>query len=306
MKIIFYILKPFLPRKFQIFLRRQLAIYKRKKFESIWPIDPSAGKPPEGWQGWPKGNTFAVVLTHDVDTERGHKRCYQLMELEDKLGFKSSFNFVPEGYKVSSELRKDLWKRGFEVGVHGLLHDGKLYQSEDIFRDRAARINRYIDKWGSVGFRSPSMHHNLDWIHNLKIEYDASTFDTDPFEIQSDGVGTIFPFFVQLSKDQSGYVELPYTLPQDFTIFIIMKEKTIVTWKEKLNWIVKNNGMVLINTHPDYMSFSSNKLGLEEYPVSYYRQFLEHIKTEYQGEYWNPLPKEMAEFWRIQRQSTHS
>jgi len=35
------------------------------------------------------------------------------------------------------------------------------------------------------GFSLPSMHHNLEWIGELDIEYDASTFDTDPFEPQS-------------------------------------------------------------------------------------------------------------------------
>ena len=30
----------------------------------------------------------------------------------------------------------------------------------------------------------------------LNIAYDASTFDTDPFEPQPDGVNTIFPFWV--------------------------------------------------------------------------------------------------------------
>jgi len=47
-----------------------------------------------------------------------------------------------------------------------------------------------------VGFRAPAMHDNLEWISELNLEYDLSTFDTDPFEPQSDGVGTIFPFKV--------------------------------------------------------------------------------------------------------------
>ena len=72
--------------------------------------------------------------------------------------------------------------------------------------------------------------HNLEWISDLEIQYDASTFDTDPFEPQPDGVETIFPFWVSrpsslnsqlstLNHPRSGYVELPYTLPQDSTVF---------------------------------------------------------------------------------------
>ena len=106
-----------------------------------------------------------------------------------------------------------------------------------------------------MGFRSPCMYHNLDWLHDLHIKYDASTFDTDPFEPQPDGVCTIFPFQVKDDRQDKGYVELPYTLPQDFTLFIILREESIDIWKKKLAWIAENGGMALLNTHPDYMSF---------------------------------------------------
>ena len=143
------------------------------------------------------------------------------------------------------ELRQELTADGFEVGVHGLNHDGKLYSSKAEFDRRAKRINRYLKEWNAVGFRSPAMHHNLEWLKALNIEYDASTFDTDPFEPQPDGVGTIFPFWVA-RDDGTGYVELPYTLPQDFTLFVLMKERTIDIWKKKLDWIAEKGGMALI------------------------------------------------------------
>ena len=41
------------------------------------------------------------------------------------------------------------------------------------------------------------MLRNLDWLHDLTIAWDSSTFDTDPFEPQADGAGTIFPFWVR-------------------------------------------------------------------------------------------------------------
>jgi hypothetical protein len=141
------------------------------------------------------------------------------------------------------------------------------------------------------------MHHNLDWIHELNVEYDASTFDTDPFEPQPDGVGTIFPFLVRGNSDQRAYVELPYTLPQDFTLFVLMREKDIGIWKRKLDWIVKCGGMVLLNTHPDYMNFDGKKGGMDEYPVGHYVEFLEYIKLKYEGIYWHILPREIARFW---------
>jgi hypothetical protein len=242
-----------------------------------------------------------VVLTHDADTERGQGRCRQLMELEKSLGFRSSFNFVPRRYDVCPVLRKTLVENGFEVGVHGLYHDGKYYESREEFSRRAKLINAYLKDWNAVGFRSPSMQHNLDWIHDLDIEYDASTFDTDPFEPQSDGMGTIFPFLVPGANGQGGYVELPYTLPQDFTLFILMQHQNIDTWKTKLDWIAEKGGMVLINTHPDYMVFDSNPPGIEEFPVDLYAQFLKHLRDRYNGQYWHPLPRDIAHFWRTRQ-----
>jgi hypothetical protein len=295
---IFYTIKPLIPRRLQLYLRRQIAQYKRKKYNHIWPIDPDAGKPPKGWKGWPDNKKFALVLTHDVDTKKGHDRCYNLMELEEKLGFCSSFNFVPERYSVSKGLRNDLIDKGFEVGVHGLKHDGKLFSNKEVFQKRAIKINQYLKDYNAVGFRSPAMHNNLEWLHELNLEYDASTFDTDPFEPQSDGVGTIFPFWVQGASNQRGYVELPYSLPQDFTLFIIMEEKTTKIWKEKLAWIVEKGGMALFNTHPDYMNFSGRKSTVEEYPAEYYAEFLEYIKRRYEGQYWHVLPMEISSFFK--------
>ncbi|NIO22181.1 MAG: hypothetical protein GTN76_16005, partial [Candidatus Aenigmarchaeota archaeon] len=266
---IYYKIKPVIPRRLQIFLRRQLVLHKRTRFKDIWPIDAKCSVAPEGWDGWPDGKKFALVLTHDVDTAGGQEKCRDLVNLEKSLGFRSSFNFVPERYDVLPALRQYLTEEGFEFGVHGLRHDGELYRSEKIFLERAIRINRYLKEWGAVGFRSPAMHHNLDWIHALDIEYDSSTFDTDPFEPQPDGVGTIFPFHVKGNTYQNGYVELPYTLPQDFTLFVLMKENGIDIWRRKLDWIAENGGMVLVNVHPDYMNFGKKRPGIEEYPAQF-------------------------------------
>lgn len=295
---IYYFIKPLIPRNLQIFLRRQIILRKRFLYSNIWPIDETACRSSDDWPGWPEQKKFALVLTHDVDTALGHEKSHSLMALEKELGFRSSFNFVPERYEVSSALRRELQENGFEVGVHGLKHDGKLYRTKKVFTRRAVKINKYLEDWNAVGFRSPAMHHNLKWIHELNIEYDASTFDTDPFEPQSDGVNTIFPFWVKGNSDKNGYVELPYTIPQDSTLFILMKEKDIAIWKEKLDWIVKKGGMALLNVHPDYINFENRNFSIEEYSVKFYEDFLDYIKIKYEGDYWHILPKEISCFWR--------
>ena len=271
---------------------------KRLKHAHEWPIYPGSTQSPANWQGWPEGKRFAFVLTHDVELAGGHDKCELLMELEQRYGFVSSFNFVPERYNVSPALRAKLESEGFEVGVHGLNHDGKLYSSREEFRRRAHKINRYIEQWGTVGFRSPAMHNNLEWIKDLNIEYDASTFDTDPFEPQPDGQYTIFPFYVEGDANRSGYVELPYTLPQDFTLYVILQEKDPSIWQRKLDWIARNGGMALVNIHPDYIHFGSGRPGNEEFPANVYASFLDYVRTQYEGEYWHALPRQVAAFWK--------
>ena len=297
MKKIYYLIRPLIPRSVQIFLRRLLVKRQAEKYKTVWPILPGSERKPKNWKGWPDGKEFAFVITHDVELRKGHDRCKELMELEKKLGFKSLFNFVAERYKVDKELRDFIISEGFEVGIHGIKHDGKKFKNKKIFDKRAIKINQYIKEWNIVGFRAPAVHHNLEWIGELDIEYDLSTFDTDPFEPQPDGVGTIFPFLVKRKNGQPGYVELPYTLDQDFTLFILMKESSPQLWIDKLNWIAKNGGMALVIVHPDYINFNNQKM-LEEYPVDYYIDFLKYVKENYKGKYWNALPKDVAKYFK--------
>lgn len=287
-------MKPLVPRKVQIFLRRKISKYKRNKYRHVWPIDLSAARPPENWIGWPYNKQFALILAHDVDTQKGFESIPKLLKIEKDLGFKSAFNIVPERYRISQDIIDYIKREGFEVNVHGLKHDGKLFKSRRIFNERAIKINQYLKLWQSTGFTAPSMICNLDWLHDLKIDHSTCTFDTDPFEPQPIPSKTIFPFIVENSSKSNSYVELPYTLPQDHSLFIILKEKDISIWLTKLIWIVKKGGMALLNTHPDYIKFDTNDKSNECYPVDFYIEFLNYIKNNFEGLYWNTFPKDVS------------
>ena len=140
------------------------------------------------------------------------------------------------------------------------------------------------------------MQHKLEWLHALDAEYDTSTFDTDPFEPEPDGMGTIFPFWVP-GPNGNGYVELPYTLVQDFTLFVILREPNIDIWKHKLDWIAERGGMALINTHPDYMCFNGQP-ARDEFPVARYEEFLRYAREKYERSYWPALPRQVARYYR--------
>jgi len=318
---VYYWLKPFVPQSLRAAIRRSLALRLRKRIGDVWPIMPGSERPPENWPGWPEGKKFAVVLTHDVESNAGLQKCRSLMQLELDLGFRSSFNFIPEGsYRVPAGLREELTARGFEVGIHDLKHDGHLFSSYRGFKRRSVRINDYAREWGASGFRSGFMLRNLDWLHDLDMQYDASTFDTDPFEPQPQGRHTIFPFWVPrptgnstngqhsaINSSSTGYVELPYTLPQDFTLFVLLQEKTPEIWLRKLDWVAQHGGMALVDVHPDYLCFDDTIKRPGEYPVIHYKSFLEYVSRRYDGAFWNTTPRNVAQFCaRVTRAATAS
>jgi peptidoglycan/xylan/chitin deacetylase (PgdA/CDA1 family) len=294
---LYYFIKPAIPHEVRLRLRGYLASRQRRRSFNVWPVNESAARQPEWWSGWPGGKQFAFTLTHDVEGTKGMERCRALAQLEMDLGFRSSFNFVPEGaYDTPSALLSFLVEHGFEIGVHDLHHDGSLYRSKVEFSASARRINEYLQRWQAVGFRSAFMFHNLEWLKELNVLYDASTFDTDPFEPQSDGANTIFPFWVPRS-DGSGYVELPYTLPQDSTLFLVLGETTSDIWKRKLDWVAQHGGLALVNVHPDYIAFGKSA-GRAEFPVTRYEELLSQVSEQFGPDVWCALPRDVAQFAR--------
>src|SRR6059058_1715033 len=316
---IYYQLKPFIPRALRSAVRRRIALRLEARVQDVWPIMPGSEQTPPGWLGWPDGKKFALVLTHDVEGPVGLRRCRRLARLESELGFRSCFNFIPAGhYAVPPELREELTSQGFEIGVHDLHHDGRLYRTWRGFLGKAKRINEYLADWNAEGFRSGFMLHKLDWLHQLAIRYDMSTFDTDPFEPQPEGRHTIFPFWVtapgarksgasppKASQQpvptsatlRAGYVELPYTLPQDFTLFLLLREQTANIWLQKLDWIARHGGMALVNVHPDYLRFEDERASAREYPSTHYKALLEYVSQRYDGVFWNTTPRKVAQFF---------
>jgi peptidoglycan/xylan/chitin deacetylase (PgdA/CDA1 family) len=230
---------------------------------------------------YPGKAKFAVILTHDVETESGLKAVPQIIQLEAKYGFNSSWNLIPYKYKIDEAILDLIRETNNEIGIHGYNHDGRLYFSKKIFMERAKYINEALKKFGAVGFRSPMVHRNLEWLQELDINYDCSCFDYDPFQPFPGGTGSIWPFIA------GKFVELPYTMPQDHTLFYVLKEKTIDIWRKKADWLVSRNGVILVLTHPDYLSEGSNIKMYEELLI-----YLSSLKNGYR-----PLPRELAGWW---------
>lgn len=295
---LYYRLKPFIPRALISVLRRAHSRREHQKPAANWPTDARyaafqwellqqlsvvRGEASICYRAlWPDGHRFAFVLTHDIETARGQAFVREVADLEERHGFRSCFNFVLDRYPLDLGLMQELRERGFEVGCHGLKHDGHLFDSRPIFLSRAHAINQEMRRHGMVGFRSPLTLRNPLWLQELEIEYDASFFDTDPFEPIPGGAMTIWPFFL------GRLVELPYTLVQDHTLTSILGARTPDIWLDKVDFIRRNQGMALLITHPDYLRESTT------YQV--YTDFLGAMAQS--THYWHALPRDIAAWWR--------
>jgi peptidoglycan/xylan/chitin deacetylase (PgdA/CDA1 family) len=236
---------------------------------------------------YPENKKCAIILTHDVEEKVGFKFIPKVIELEEKYGFKSSWNIVPYKYKIDTGIIKLIKDSRHEIGIHGYNHDGKLYYSKKIFDERTHYINDALDKYDAVGFRSPMVHRNLEWLQELNIKYDLSCFDYDPFQPFPGGTGSIWPFIA------GKFVEIPYTLPQDHTLYYVLKQDNIQIWKNKADWLVNNHGVILTLTHPDYLM--ENKL------MQMYEELLTYLQQVKNS--WKCLPWEMTEWWSKKKSS---
>lgn len=296
---VYYALKPLMPRSTQLRLRRLYAARQRRRRFPAWPMEPVLVQMRQARllrcmreQGvsrvamlndWPQGHRFAFTLTHDVEGPAGIERIEPVLEIERRHGFVSSWNFVAEEYPIPPGTFERLRAAECEIGVHGITHDGKLFQSRARFVRDLPKIQDYLREWDAAGFRSPATHRRAEWMHELGCLYDSSFPDTDPFEPQSGGCCSILPFMF------GEIVELPITLAQDHTLLEILGERTPRLWVEKSEWIIANHGLVNLITHPDYLD-SPERLAL-------YDEFLSFLAATRGG--WHALPREVAQWWRM-------
>jgi glycosyltransferase involved in cell wall biosynthesis/peptidoglycan/xylan/chitin deacetylase (PgdA/CDA1 family) len=281
----FYNLRPMIPGP----VRRWAQSQRNRKLtmSQDWYIPPGLAEEIRKLESplpsiWPNAAEFALVVTHDVEEQRGFDHMLAIASMEERLGLRSCWNIVPFKYTVDFGLLRELQQRGHEVAIHGYNHDGRLFSGKGIFDSRIAAINQVATDWGAKGFRAPMVHRNLSWMQALMVDYDCSCFDVDPFQAMPGGVSGIWPF--QVGK----LVELPYTLPQDHTLFVTLKENSTRIWQDKLKFIRQHHGMALMLTHPDYL-LSGNLLQL-------YEEFLVHALS--QGPTWHVLPKDMANWFQ--------
>jgi peptidoglycan/xylan/chitin deacetylase (PgdA/CDA1 family) len=299
----YYAVKPVLPRRLQLALRRAYAVRQAACTFPAWPqepvlvdrwhaslraaIDARNGDPVPLVAPWPYGHRFACVLTHDVEGTAGVRNVGRVLEVERRHDFVSSWNFVAEWYPIPDGTFEMVREAGGEVGLHAIKHDGRLFQSRARFEAELPKIHAYLEAWGAEGFRSPATGRNAEWMHELRCGYDSSFPDTDPFEPQPGGCCSIWPFFF------GDVVELPITLVQDHTLFEIIRNDSNEPWESKSAWLMRNHGLINLIAHPDYL--------LSEERLARYEAFLRFLRAHDDGG-WFALPRDVARWWRARAQ----
>lgn len=300
----YYTLRPMLPVGVRKHLQRSVVGRSHQAAPSFpsWPIDTTVERAldtllllamraqglkrvPFIWF-WPDGYSSAVTMTHDVETAAGRDFTPTLMDLDERYGMKASFQIIPEHrYDVAEVWLASIRDRGFEINVHDLNHDGRLFSRRDEFLRRAERINAYGRQWGAQGFRSAVLYRNLNWFGALRFDYDMSLPNGAHFHPQAGGCCAVRPYFL------GDMVEIPGTAAQDYILFHILGDYSTRIWEQQLAATAAAHGVMCFSIHPDYI--------IEKRARDAFQRLGEILAAEHhQGERWFALPREISRWWR--------
>jgi hypothetical protein len=305
---LYYTLRPMLPVQVRKHLQKmRLNGWQRIAFPR-WPIDVSVEtlmrrvmalqlkssgmrRLPFVWF-WPEGARSCAIMTHDVEGPSGRAFCEPLMDLDDRFGIRSAFQLVPDaGAEITNALAAALRGRGFEVNLHDLTHDGYLFQDQAEFGSRAAQINQYARQLQCRGFRSGSMYREQQWYAAFEFSYDMSVPNAAHLEPQRGGCCTVMPYFV------GKILELPLTTTQDYSLFHILEQYSTTLWKQQIEMLLAQNGLMSFITHPDYLR--------EKRALTVYADLLAHLRQlRAERRVWIALPGEVDGWWRSRSQMT--
>lgn len=239
-------------------------------------------------ESWPEGARVAVALSFDFDTETVSLRNRQtspsllsqgqygaraaiprILDLLERYEIPASF-FVPA---VSAMLYPEEVKRiaagGYEIGIHGWIHERNSQLEED---DERALMKKALDTlteisgYKPVGIRTPSWDYSpntLKLIKELGLLYDSSLMaDDNPYEVLEEG-------------EPSGVVELPVEwILDDYPYFgmsrfsgirpHIQPSDVFEIWAAEFDGAYEEGGLFILTMHPHIIGHRSRVRMLEK------------------------------------------
>ncbi|MEW6096600.1 MAG: polysaccharide deacetylase family protein [bacterium] len=197
------------------------------------------------------GKKASLCLTHDVDYLEDFQNIDYIIDMEQRFGLKSSFNFLTSwDYKIEKQILKRLLDNGFEIGLHGHTHDVAFgYRSKEQI---TTMIKKARDELGVevAGFRTPTLAISrkvLEVLEVLKFKYDTS--------ILGSNVEICFPY----QYPGLNIWELPLTLQDNFLFRDqnLTQDEGFEFTRQMIEDIIKIGGLVVLNLHPQICKINS-------------------------------------------------
>ena len=200
-----------------------------------------------------------LLITHDIDSERGLRRAEALRSVEDDLGIASTWFLPSDEYPLNQADARKFGEMA-RIGSHDTKHDGKLIhiRSHDRLVERLRRsrleLETIFERQVNC-FRSPLMQFSRRILHALNEAGYQSDFSVPSWEpvhpttMGGFGIESAMPFEIE------NVTEHPLTVFQDHQVLNVLGMST----QEAVKFIVKQaalvrsfDGDIVLCVHPDY------------------------------------------------------
>jgi len=212
----------------------------------------------------------SLLITHDVETEKGLRRALSLKAVEDELNVQSMWFLPSDEYPIARHIGRDL-AEGSTIGSHDVKHDGRLIHirrhNELVERLSESRLKlEAVFEKEVKCFRSPLLQFSRRIVGALgeagyRFDFSVPCWEpVHPSTMSGFGVECVQAFEID------GLVEIPLTLFQDHQVLNLLgmnMDDAIKLWVEQANLIRSFDGDIVLLIHPDY-SFSGDLQGYSD------------------------------------------
>lgn len=243
---------------------------------------------------WPDGKRYAVVSTHDVDSDwifRHPEDLDRILAIENRLNIRSAWYFVLNRLPANRNLLRELRDAGHEIGFHCTNHDHRFpFLPPDAMRLRMESALPFIREFDVKGMRSANYlkSRTFQRLQAEYFDYDLSYRDSYHGVGGSHGCSTVRPFLVE----DTNLLEIPTTVPEDYALRAagLGREAALAIQREAVRGIRSRGGGVNIVTHPE------PELSLHADGLWLYEQLLTELAPDPTA--WITRPRDLAAWCR--------
>jgi hypothetical protein len=204
-------------------------------------------------------NPPSLLVTHDIDTERGLRKASALKDIEDDLNVSSIWFVVSSEYPIDGSIAARLAENSV-IGSHDIKHDGKLVW----IRKRPELVQRMSESRQKLEevfgreircFRAPLLQFSIEIMSALSEAGYKSDYSLPCWEPVYPPTMSGFGIECAQAFEMEGIVETPLTLFQDHQVLNLMDmnvDEAVKLWLEQARLIRSFEGDIVLLIHPDY------------------------------------------------------